>query len=32
MAPQATDKETALAGIDAMEQFYHSIQMPTLSA
>ena len=29
VAPQATDKETALAGIDAMEQFYHSIQMPT---
>ena len=29
VAPHATNQETALAGIAAMEQFYCSIQMPT---
>lgn len=29
VAPQETDEETALKGIEAMETFYHSIGMPT---
>ena len=29
VAPASTDEETALRGIEAMEQFYHRIEMPT---
>ena len=29
VAPQATDRETALKGIEAMEDFYRDIHMPT---
>ena len=29
VAPLETDEETALAGIRAMEEFYHQIGMPT---
>ena len=29
VTPAATDEETALAGIAAMEEFYHRIGMPT---